>query len=259
MTEKLFIETDPRGVTTLTLNRPDKGNPFDAELLTALSGALRDASANAGVRVVVLRGAGKHFCTGADTGAMGGGAAPATSGERITIATVCRDVAVCRKPVLAVVQGACIGGGLAVAAACDLVVAREDAFFSLPEVRLGFAPGPLIPFLLRGMGPRATRRYLLTAERFDAAQARAMELAHEVCSEADLEPTVARMINVLLLGAPGAQPAIKDLLDRPGIMDIGCEALAALQAGVDAAAATDETKEGIASMREKRPPSWYRK
>jgi methylglutaconyl-CoA hydratase len=258
MTAKLLAETDSRGVMTLTLNRPDKSNALDAESLADISAAMRGASGDRQTRIVLLRGAGRHFCAGADTGGIGAGVRPA-DGERLTIAMVCRDIATCAKPTLAVIQGACIGGAVALAAACDLAVAQEDAFFSIPEVRLGIAPRALLPFMLRGINGRDLRRYLLTGERFTAAQAQRIGLVHEIASAAEIDAVAARLTDALLMGAPGALAAAKELLDRPRIGEIGIEALAALQAGADAAAGSAEAREGIASFRERRPPAWYPK
>ncbi len=163
----LRYEIDARGVAHLVLDRPEKGNCYNQAMLDALAAAIERAGSDPAVRIVVLRGEGKHFCVGAEIG----GGDPAPSGVRATIPGVCHALDIVAKPTIAFVHGACIGGGLALVCCCDMVVASRDAFFALPEVRLGFAPGPLIPFFLRAIEPRGLRRYLLTGERFKADEA----------------------------------------------------------------------------------------
>src|SRR5712691_7648548 len=158
----LIENVDARGVATLTLNRPDKGNAYNQALLDALDIALERLAADAAVRILVLRGAGRHFCAGADIGGQGAGLPE----PRVTLPGFCRVLDEFPRPVIALIHGGCIGGGLAFAACCDVAIAAREAFFSLPEVRLGFAPVPLTPFLLRAIPPRSLRRYLISGERF---------------------------------------------------------------------------------------------
>ena len=160
----LRCDIDGRGIATLLLNRPDKGNCYNQAMLDALLAELTRLAAEPAVRALVLRGAGKHFCVGAEIG----GEAPAPGKPRTTIPVVCDALDRFPKPTIALVHGACIGGGLALVCGCDVVIAADDAFFSMPEVRLGFAPGPLIPFFLRAIDARSLRRYLLSGERFKA-------------------------------------------------------------------------------------------
>ena len=134
---------------------------------------LRAFGRDAAVRVIVLRGAGKHFSAGA---AIGEGGRP----RRLT-AEICAMIDAIPKPTVAVAQGACIGGALAIASSCDVVIASRDAFFAIPEVRLGFAPGPLLGAFARGIGFRALRRYLLSGERFSAEEGHRLGLVHRLC------------------------------------------------------------------------------
>lgn len=252
MTATLLCETDARGVTNLTLNRPDRGNAYDPPLLEALTAAFARLGADPSVRVIVLLGAGRHFCAGAD---IGGHASSSSAAGRATLPGLCYDIDTTPKPVVAVVHGACIGGGLAFAACCDVVIAARDAMFSLPEVRLGFAPGPLVPFLLRAVAPRSLRRYLLSGERFGAEEALRIGLVHALCEPAELDTTADRMIDELLRAGPNAAASAKRTLRRLGNAATP-ELIAVLQAEFQVGFNSAEAQEGRASFREKRKPGW---
>ncbi len=248
----LLESVDARGVATLTLNRPDKGNAYNQTLLEALDAALVRLSADAAVRAIVLRGNGRHFCAGADIGAHDPDAAP----PRVTLPGFCRALDECAKPVIARIHGGCIGGGLAFVACCDVAVAARDAFFSLPEVRLGFAPLPLTPFLVRAMPPRALRRYLVSGERFAAEEALRVGLVHEVADAAALDDAVAKAVASLLEAGPGAAAAAKLALRRQTGGAITEALLAELQDEFRHGADSAEANEGRAAFREKRKPGW---
>jgi methylglutaconyl-CoA hydratase len=252
MTATLLAETDGRGVATLTFNRPERGNAYDQPLLAALAAETARLGADPAVRIIVLRGAGKHFCAGADIG----GQEPAPRAEKhATLPGVCHALDAVPKPTVALVHGACMGGGLAFAACCDVVIATHDAAFALPEVRLGFAPGPLVPFLLRAMTPRSLRRYLVSGERFGADEALRIGLVHELADVVDTETAFARLIDELLRAGPNAAASAKQALRRLGnapTLELLAELQAEFQAGFDSA----EAQEGRASFREKRKPSW---
>src|SRR5262245_20136228 len=198
------VEADARGVTTVTLDRPEVSNAFDAAMLRALIAAFDEIARDDAVRVAILRGAGKHFSAGADLKA----AAASHGREEIDPVAVLNLIDRCPKPTVALVQGACIGGGVAWIAACDIAIAEESAFFSIPEVRIGFCPSPMIPLFLSAMGARALRRYALSGERFGAAEALRCGLIHEVCAPGALDMAAAPVIDGLLHGAPKAAGAI---------------------------------------------------
>ena len=247
----LTTHTDDRGVATLTLNRPEKANAIDRTLLTPLLEELHDVAASSSVRVVVLRGAGKHFCAGADLGDLRNGDAKGTVPE------LCDVLDRLPKPTICIVQGACIGAGLALAACCDTVIATRDAHFSIPEVRLGIAPAPLIPIMLRACGERFLRRHLLSGRRFDSLEAHRVGLVHEVCDSSGLDDMVARSVDDYLRAAPGAVQAAKTLL-QPASRSDQPHSRHELEAMFDKMSTSHEAKEGLASFRERRSPEWYR-
>lgn len=247
--DTLLSSVSDRGIATLTFNRPDRANSYNAAMLDALADGFETFGRDKAVRVIVLRGSGKHFSAGA---AIGEGGQP-----RRAIGEVCNLIDAVPKPTIAVVQGACIGGALALASCCDVMVASRDASFSVPEVRLGFAPGPLIGFFARAIGYRALRRYLLSGERFSAEDAHRIGLVQALCDASSLESTTDEIIEGCLLGAPGAAAAAKRVLQKQAPAALSAEELGDLLAAFDKMAASDEAVEGRAAFKEKRKPNWY--
>jgi methylglutaconyl-CoA hydratase len=252
--QTLSVDLSPRRIATITLNRPDRGNAFDQTMLDELAAELKTLSADDKVRIVVLRGAGRHFCTGADLASRSSDASAQPAAQS---PASLRDVLVALdtlpKPTIAVVHGGAVGGGAGFAACCDVAIATEAAFFSIPEVRVGMPPLGVMPFLVRAMGHRAFRRYGLSGERFKAADALRLGLVHEVCDAASLDDAVARIADELLHGAPGAIAALKEAsapFASPPLSAI-------LGHRAPHNPKSPEAIEGIASFREKRKPSWY--
>lgn len=255
MSDGLLIDTDGRSVLRLTLDRSDAANALDEALIAALGAALDDAARDAGVRVVVLAGAGEDFSAGADLAMM---ARAAAADDAVNEAGAQRFMALLSaissspKPVVARVQGAAIGGGAALVAAADIAVAAEDAVFALPGARLGLAPAIIFPALVAAMGPRNARRFSLTGERFDAETARRVGLVHKVAMTEQLDAALGETVDDLLAGAPAALAETKALLRK----------VEAGEAGVDLAAAfarsraSAEAREGVAAFTDKRKPSW---
>src|SRR5437764_5184594 len=200
--EPVLCAVDGRGVATGTLNRPSVGNAYNGALIEELIDTFARLDREAGLRCVVLKGAGKHFQAGADLSFLDQlrTASPAENHEfsRRTVAAI-RGLQLFPRPTVALVQGGCFGGGVGIAAACDIAVAAEDALFALTEVRWGITPAPIIPLLVDRIGARAAGRLALTGERFDAAMARQIGLVHETCPAAELEAAGARFVDHLLL------------------------------------------------------------
>jgi methylglutaconyl-CoA hydratase len=252
----ILTSVDARGVATLRFNRPDKANSYDQAMLDALAAWIERCRDDKAIRVLVLRGEGKHFSAGAAIVAKDD--APDRSVRRQGIADVCLALDAVPKPVIAAVQGACIGGALAIACCCDVVIASRDASFAIPEVRLGFAPGPLIPFFLRALGYRTLRRYLLSGERFPGAEAHRIGLVHELCAPAELEQGLEKVVDEMLMAAPGAVARAKRVLRAQVTPAVSPHVLRKLQVAFESAARSDEAEEGRRSFKEKRKPSWYR-
>ena len=251
---------DRRGVATVTLNRPQVNNAYNGDLIDGLHAGMDALGREAGLRLVVLRGNGKHFQAGADLAWISDCTVFSTNftfcASRLTAEAV-RRLDTCPVPTLALVQGGCFGGGTGIAAACDVVVASEDAIFSIAETRWGLMAGIILPQLCQAMGVRQVRRYALTGERFGAQEARRLGLVHEVCPTGGLEEAGNKIVEAVLMNAPVATSATKmrSLAAAHSFVDDG-----ELRDLIDEHARTRqqaEATEGLASFREKRKPAWY--
>lgn len=258
--DPVLCAVDRRGVATLTLNRPAVNNAYNGALIDGLIDAVQSLSGEAGLRAVVLRGAGRHFQAGADLAFLkhlaGASAAEGLDFSRRTMAAIqgLRDFP---HPTIALIQGGCFGGGVGIAAACDIAIAAEDAIFALTEVRWGITAAPIVPLLVDRLGPRALGRYALTGERFGAAEALRLGLIHETCAAADLDAAAAPILDAILLAGPQAVAMTKQLVaeavtapDTPAYRERIAREGAARRHGPEAA-------EGLASFAEKRKPRWY--
>jgi methylglutaconyl-CoA hydratase len=256
----VLLSKDPRGVATVTINRPEVNNAYNGDVIQGIIDALEECGADEKVRVVVLRGNGKHFQAGADLrwlneiGALSPEENVAVS--RRTASAVCglNDFP---KPTIALVHGGCFGGGVGIVAACDVVIASEDAIFAITEARWGVMAGIIVPHLNAAMGPRNVRRYALTCERFGAAKAAEMGLVHEVCPTGGLDAAAAPVIDQLLLSAPIAMTETKQVILDHANITLSDEYFEELVAQHAAKRQSDEAAEGLKSFAEKRNPSWY--
>ncbi len=257
----ILVDTDARGVATVTLNRPAIHNAFDDALIAELTAALRRLEADAAVRAVALTGSGQSFSAGGDLNWMRRMAQYSEAenfADAMALAELLCTLNELAKPTLARVNGAAFAGGLGLVCCCDVAVAAEEAVFCISEVRLGLVPATIIPYVVAAIGPRAARRYFLTAERFSAAEARRIGLVHEVAPRAELDAAVERMLTALLDGGTAAQARSKRLIaevqDRPvteAMMSLTARAIAEARASV-------EGREGLAAFFEKRKPAWKR-
>lgn len=243
------------GVARVTLNRPEVRNALDGALLRDLAEAFAVLGRDPGLRSVVLEGAGKIFCAGADVNAMTSGDPRA---DARALADVLSAIDTFPAPVIGRVQGAAMGGGSGLVAVCDLVVAAEDAKFAFSEVKLGIVPGVISAFVVPKIGASQARRYFLTAEAFPAARAREIGLVHEVVPADRLDAVVQEWSTAFRNNGPKAVAAAKALI-RKGA-DLERAALLAL--GVDTITfvrETEEAQEGLKAFLEKRPPNWILK
>jgi len=246
-------------VCTLTLNRPQLRNAFDSGFIAELNDAVKQVSADASVRVVVLAAQGEAFCAGADLNWMRS-VADYTHEQNVTdangLAGMLHALYACPKPTIARVQGDTYAGGMGLISACDVVVSVDTAHFCLSEVKLGLIPATISPYVVRAMGASAARRYFVTAERFSASQAQAMGLVHEVCAPDALEASTEAMIQTLMANGPDAVRACKQLVrdveGRPIDQALRGETARRI-ADIRASA---EGKEGLQSFLNKRAPNW---
>ena len=247
-------------VARVVLNRPQVHNALDEAMIARLTDTLVELEADPQVRVVILEGAGRSFCAGADLAWMKRASRYDEARNREdarSLELMLRTLDELEKPTVALVHGAAIGGGLGLAAACDLTLAAPGATFGLSEVRLGLVPGVIAPFVMRAIGGRQLRRYALTAERFDAETARALGLVHEIVSPERLDERAREVARLLLLGGPQAQAEAKRLVQICVAMPQGGALLAEATVGsIALRRASEEGREGIAAFLEKREPAW---
>ena len=258
MYETLEIERAGK-VATLWMNRPAVFNAFDEQLIAELAAACKELDADASVRVVVLGGRGKHFSAGADLNWMKR-AAQFTHEQNVEdarkFAGMLRTLAQMSKPTIARVQGAALGGGTGLTAACDMAIASSDAVFSTSEVKFGIIPSAISPYVLRAIGPRHALRYFQSAERISAERALAIGLVGDVVPLAELDASIDQLVDALLQGGPQAQKAAKDLIVTVNGKIIDKNLREETAQRIARQRATDEAKDGIAAFLEKRAPGW---
>jgi methylglutaconyl-CoA hydratase len=259
MYQNIVTEID-HGVGIVSLSRPDRHNAFDDITIVELLQALAEMEANAAVRVVVVSSAGKSFCAGADLTwmqrAAGYGAAENLRDAKV-LAEMLRKLSRLPKPTVARVQGSAYGGGLGLVAACDIAIATFDAQFALSEVKLGMIPATIAPHVIAAIGERHARRYMLTAERFSAAEAYRIGLIHEmVADEAGLDQAVGQVVDALLNNGPRAMAECKELIRAVAGKPISDEIVIDTAARIAQRRASDEAKEGIDAFLNKRQPRW---
>lgn len=247
------------GVGTVTLDRPEVRNAFSETMIGELTCAFIELGRHEHAKVIVLAAAGKAFCAGADLNwmkRMSGYSDTENRADALLLARMLKTIHDCPKPVVARVQGDVYAGGTGLVAASDIAVASREAGFCLSETRLGLIPATIGPYVIRAMGERAARRYLVTAERFDAVEALRIGFVHEVVDVDGLDAAVMRFVDVLKANSSNAMQETKRLIRDVATAPLD-EALLEDTAGrIAAIRATDEGREGIRSFLEKRKPSW---
>ena len=257
--ETVLSEVDERGIARITLNRPEMQNAMNDVLIGALDEAFRTVAADPAVRVVVFSGNGKSFCSGGDLNWMRRTAdygIEENLADARVLARMLDAIDQCVKPVIGLIHGNVYGGGNGLVCAVDIAIAADTTKFCLSEVRLGLMPSTISPYVVRAMGARAARRYFLTAELIDAAEAHRIGMVHEVVPEAQLQDEGERVIKALLAGGPNAIAASKVLIERVRYGPIDEAMMDYTARGIAEIRATDEGKEGADAFLQKRRPAW---
>jgi methylglutaconyl-CoA hydratase len=260
MFDTITLDTDTRGVASVTLNRPGKHNAMSARMMDELHAAATHLAEDASVRVVVLRAAGNTFCAGGDLGWMR---------EQMTmdraqrmrearrLADMFGALNTLPKPLIGAIAGNAFGGGVGLVCVCDASVAVDTAKFGLTETRLGLIPATIGPYVLARLGEGAARRVFMSARVFDAKEAADLGGISRCVAVEDFETGVAAEVSPYLACAPGAVAAAKALVRRlgPAItkleVDDSIEALANQWQSAEA-------EEGIDAFFAKRAPAWAR-
>lgn len=245
------------GVATLTMQRPDVHNAFDDVMIAELIAALEHIEGDDEVRVLVLNAEGKSFSAGADLQwmrSMAGKDYAENVADAQELSRLMQTLDDLSKPTIAVVQGAAFGGAVGLVACCDMAIAHPRASFCLSEVKIGLIPAVISPYVIRAIGTRQSRRYMLTAERFDADQALTMGLVNTVTD--DLAAAQAQLVKQLRQNGPAAVAAAKQLIadvaEQPlteRVRQTTIERIASIRV-------SKEGQEGLSAFLEKRSPAW---
>ena len=259
MSDVLDVSRPTPQVARVWLNRPEVRNAFNEELIAALTTTFAKLAQDERLRVIVLGAHGKAFCAGADLNwmkAMAGYSWEENRADAQKLADMLWTLDQCPVPIVGRIQGDCYAGGMGLAAVCDVLVAVAGATFCLSGARLGRLPATISPYVVRALGQPASRRYMVTAERFSAERAHALGMVHELATAETLDEKVDELVRTLVANGPHAARACKRLVQDVGGVPI-TEALRAETARrIADIRASDEGCEGVASFLNKRKPSW---
>ena len=258
MTQAIRISAQG-GIATVVLSRPDVRNAFNDEVIAELSQAFIQLGDDPQVRAIVLMAEGPAFCAGADLNwmrRMADYSREENEQDAEKLAFMLRTIYECPKPTIARVQGDVYAGGMGLVACCDMAVSVDTANYCLSEVKLGLIPATIGPYVIRAMGPRASHRYFLTAERFSAAEARRIGFVHEVVPADQLDATVSTWVQALLAASPNAIKECKKLVQYVADRDITRLLIDHTVKAIADIRASDEGKEGVQSFLNKRKPAW---
>lgn len=258
MTAQLILKNTINGITSITLNRPEKRNAMNAQMIDELSTALKEAAYDDQTRIVMISGNGEHFCAGADIQHMqqiGQSTADENRADAEKIASLMQQLYLFPHPTIVLAHGATMGGGLGLLAAGDIAIGAKDAVFGFSEVKIGLAPSTISPYVVAAIGERMARYYFLTGERFGADIAHRIGLLHEVTESDALMSVGMTVAEKLLQNSPQAMSAVKKLiplLQQPmsdALSQMTIEHLATLRASTQA-------QEGLRAFLQKRTPTW---
>jgi methylglutaconyl-CoA hydratase len=258
MTQTLCMEKSG-AVARVWLDRPEVRNAFNDRVIAELTDAFRALGADGALRVIVLGGRGKAFCAGADLTwmrAMADYTWEQNRADAQRLADMLYAVYTCPLPVIGRIHGDCYAGGVGLAAVCDVLVAAAPVHFCLSEARLGLLPATIGPYVVRALGEQASRRYFVSAERFDAQTAQQLGFVHEVCSEDTLDAKVDEIAALVVANGPSAVKACKQLVKDVAGMPITDALRAETARRIADVRASDEGREGVQAFLSRRAPNW---
>jgi methylglutaconyl-CoA hydratase len=260
MSDNVIVE-QRNTVAIVTLNRPEVRNAFDDALIADLTRVFREIEADDSVRAMVLAGAGKAFCAGADLNwmkRMAGYGYEDNLEDAKALAEMLKTLDRMSKPTVARVHGPAYAGGVGLVTACDIAIGSQLAEFCLTEVKLGLSPATISPYVVRAMGERLARRYFLTGEVIEAGDAYRLRLLSDVCVPEELDGTINALLGHLVLGGREAHRKIKDLLRAVAARPADDVLIADTAQRIAEIRISPEGREGIASFLEKRKPAWVK-
>lgn len=246
-------------VAVVWMNRATVRNAFDETSIAELTAAFRELGADPDVRAIVLAGRGPAFCAGADLGwmkRMAGFSHDENRADALKLAAMLRTIHDCPKPVIARVHGDAYAGGVGLAAVCDIVVAAIEANFCLSETKLGLIPATIGPYVVRAMGINAARRFFLTAEKFNAAEAYRIGLVHEIASLEELDGAINAMLGTLLQTSGNAVAEAKSLVRELAVRPLDDTVMDYTAGRIADIRTSEDGREGVRAFLEKRKPRW---
>ena len=264
-TKKTNVESDiivtksKNGVGRITLNRADLHNAFDDKVIKQLTDAIVEIDKDDKFRLLVLDAKGKSFSAGADLNWMKRMAEYSWEEnyqDSLKLAGLMQALYECSKTTIAIVQGAAYGGGVGLVACCDIVLASDKALFCLSEVKLGLIPSVISPYVVKAIGERNSKRYFVTAEKFDVKEALNIQLVHKIYPMAELKDSSDDYINRILANGPNAMYHAKGLVNYVNNKKITEELVLETAQRISDIRASVEGKEGISAFLEKRPAHW---
>ena len=247
------------GIGIVALNRPEVHNAFNGTMIAELTQALLQLGADDDVRAIVLTGNGASFCAGADLNwmkKMAGYSRAENLADARALARMLQTLNEVPKPTVARIHGAAYGGGVGLTACCDIAIAAAEATFALSEGKLGLIPATISPYVVEAIGARQARRYFLTAERFEAAEAYRLGLVHDIVPIMQLDDRINEVLGTLLIVGPNAQRECKTLIHAVAHRPIDAKMIAGTVGRIAAVRASAEGKEGVAAFLSKRSPAW---
>ena len=260
MTESsVQVSIDERGVATVLLNRPERHNAFDENMIAELTASFDSLAANEKVKLMVLRSNGRNFSAGADLDwmkRMANYSHEENLRDANLLAQMLHKINYLPFPTIARVQGAAMGGGAGLVCCCDIAIASDSASFAFSEAKLGLIPATISPYVIQSIGAQAARRYFLTAERFDANTALRLGMVSECMDENEIDEEINKLAQAILANSTDAVKAAKQLVFdienqevNPALIEMTSERIAEIRA-------SEEGKEGLAAFLEKRKPAW---
>ncbi|TDR79907.1 enoyl-CoA hydratase-related protein [Paludibacterium purpuratum] len=261
MSQSILLSVDPRGVATLTLNRPECHNAIDHDCANLLTAHLQTLAEDDEIRVVILTGSGISFSAGHDIAAMRRLAEADESDMRAIVqeyAQLLDTLDRYDKPTIARVQGAAFGFGIGLIACCDFAIGVTDALFGFSEVRQGVTIGVAMPYIVRAIGERAARRYMIGSERFNAGKAKRLGLLHQDVGATLLDSSIEQLTRQLLLNGPQAMRETKRLIGELEHRRIDETLMAHMVENSLRIRTSAEGREGVLAFIEHRAPDWVR-
>lgn len=256
----LTLHLSDEQVATITLNRPEIHNAFNDALIEELIAAFNHCDRDENTRLVVLTGAGKSFCAGADLNwmsSMVNYSKEENFNDSMSLSNLFKTIDKLKKPVIGKINGHALGGGVGLVSVCDYVLAKDNARFGFTEVRLGLIPAVISPYCIRKIGETHARAWFLSGEQFDCSKAQQMGLVHEYCSEDQFENRFQELLKSFLKAAPEATIKAKELvrqvlrLDEGDVQQYTCNAISEKRVSA-------EGQEGMKALLEKRKPNWMK-